>query len=373
MLEDDMAAYGGVEELPEPDPEIFDPLSTYNARIDYVRLALMLVVSINAFGIFAGTIGNFLQIVSGFAAIAFFILSGFLVLGEAPDRDQRILRAIGRTAITFVVMAVVYFLINAVFYAVGGRNIFSSGLYRDPKFWLSFLLLNVWPYDIGGLIWYVQALLYGYIILFLFSKLKLLRLDWLFFLFFAAFSLMNGEFAGIFDLRLLGFAYIPRGFLTTALPYLCLGCFMRRKLFSLMNVSDTIYAFLAVAGIALCFAEGTILSSFFTLVTTDHFIGMTLTAFAVCAITVTSVISYPEERTPYLAVHAKFYFRWIYYLLQPVSVVIAMMVTSRSPEALSKVEPWIWVLAYVGSLAIAAILGCVKDGFILSRMDDLDE
>ncbi len=83
----------------------------YYPGLERLRLILMLLMCIRLFG-FPTAIGGWVEQFCGFVPIAFYILSGYLVLRESEHRSKRIVRAIKRTAIVFGVMTVVYFIIN---------------------------------------------------------------------------------------------------------------------------------------------------------------------------------------------------------------------------------------------------------------------
>lgn len=356
---------------PKITPSIDNSFS-YNAGVAHLRLVLMLLVSANIFGVAGGTVGRFIQIAAQFATMAYFIISGFMVLTDDSGRDDRIKRTIGRAAITFLVLVVAYFGINALFYYIGGYSIFDITPWKSRRFWFNFLFLNVWQYNIGGIIWYVQAYLYAYIFIFLVNKLKLLKLDWLFFIVFEAIGLLSSEFSGFIGINFHGYRSLPNCFFTMAIPYIFLGAFIRRKIVSLMKIDNLWYTLIGIGGLAVCFGEGALISYLGKLYTTYNFIGLGITAFCLCVIALQPDIVngddlfFPDEAANpngvnYIEAHFPYYFTWIYYLLQPLSVVLALVIANISAVYFVKLQNWMWLITYVVALGISMLIGLLID------------
>ncbi|MCQ2441474.1 MAG: acyltransferase [Clostridia bacterium] len=336
------------------------PVFRYDV-IDILRLALMLVVSIQIFGVKNNTLGYTVNLISGFAQIAFFMISGYLVLRDDADRTARIKRAIKRTALAFLIMLIVYFGINTLFYYIGGINILKITPYTSKRFWFEFLILNRWPYDIGSLIWYVQALLYAYIIIFILDKLKLLKYDFILFILFFVITLVSGEFSLLLSFHPLKYAYIPQGFLNCALPYTLLGCFMHRKQHLLARISPAIYVALAILGIILCPIEIKILGSLGKCGYTGHLIGMLFVAFAVCSFCFLLCCKKPIFEFSYFELHSAFYFKTIYYIIQPISVVIATVLVVISSKLFADLQDYMWAICFAVSFILAFLFGLIRD------------
>ena len=93
-----------------------EDIKVHYKSLDILRLALMFFICINNFG-FTGRIGVYIQVLSNFAPVAFFIISGYLVLGgDEKTRSKRIAREIKRAALTFLGLLVFNLIINAAFY-----------------------------------------------------------------------------------------------------------------------------------------------------------------------------------------------------------------------------------------------------------------
>ena len=248
--------------------------------IDRLRFILMIFFMIGLFG-FPSPIGGYVSIFSGFAAPAFFIISGYLVLWNADLRGERIVRTIKRTAIAFFSLLAVYLIINLILDVKGTLAAFGS-----KRFWFSLVVLNSFDLSVGTSIWYVQSLLYAYIIIWGLNKLKLLRFDWIIMILCFAFSILSGELAGVTGIRLPWYSYIGSNWLTRALPYVLLGGLIHRKDELLKRISPVQYVIAAAVGTLSIFAELQLLISFDVLVYYGHLFGMGLLAASVCTLTI---------------------------------------------------------------------------------------
>ena len=356
-------------QLPDAYPDGEQPVEKeYFETIDLLRLVLMLFVSINLFGMRQNWFGTGMKILSGFAPIGFFIISGFLVLYECENTGARILRSIKRTALAFFIMLVAYFGVNALFYAIGGINIFAVTPIASKRFWFNFVILNVWPYSIGSLIWYVQALLYTYVIVYILYRLRLLKYDWLFFLILFAGVLLTGEFSGLIGFNFFGAPHLPQGFLTRALPYVLLGSFIRRHLDGLVKVHPIVYILSALVGILLIPAEIYVLARTGNLVYIGHLIGMPIVAVSVCMLTFMTMY-FQSVQYFYLTDHSWIYVRVIYYILQPLSVVLAFAFTAVSTDLFVRMQSWMWIVGFTASFVIALAVGVIYDLWTRRRAD----
>lgn len=247
----------------------------YIPAVKKLRLVLIAFAILYTFGIFPGW-GDISNIVFGFAFPAMYIVSGYLVLRQAEDIEQRICRAIKRTAICFGIMFVVYSGCSLLYDFHGTVELFTQA-----SFWKDFLLFNICMLPVGSTIWYVQALLYAYIIIYLLYKLKLLKFDIYIAILCLAFTLLSGELSSVIGFNFLGHSFITGNFLTRALPYILIGCFIDRKkeFFHTLSVPDSIG--IIFIGVVLSIAEYTLLNISGNKVYVGHLFGMGLIAVAV--------------------------------------------------------------------------------------------
>lgn len=326
----------------------------YVPSIDRLRIILMFFMCINLLG-FPTSIGGFVQTISGFAPLAFFVLSGYLVLWEREDREKRIVREIKRTAIVFAILTVVYFIINVLFYAQLGISVWSA--FKSKRFWFNFLVMNVWQFDIGGAIWYVQALLYAYIIIYVLNKLKLLKLDWIIASLLIVLAVFTGELSGVFTWNIFGYTYLSANFFTRALPYVLLGGFIARKSDKIYRIPQTVYILGVPIGVALCYAELYVLSLYNVRgYSYSHLIGMGVIAVSLCMIAFT-VEDHPGFEEFFNM--SRFHINLIYYLCQPVSVLIALILTMISGDLFTKYVNYMGLFTFVLCFLIAWLVAFI--------------
>ena len=254
----------------------------YRPAAERLRIILMFLLCILTFGLPTG-IGETAQFLCGFVPMAFFILSGYFVLREDAERPARILRTVKRTAIAFAVMFVGYLIVNLIAYAIDGESILA--VLTSGKFWFDFLVLNLWQLKIGKLIWYVQALLYGYVIILLLEKAKLMKLDWVIAVLCLILNACSGEFSGVLGFSFAGYGHLPENFVTFALPFLLIGCFVHRKINFFFKIHRIWYWIVLVLGLGAALVERSLLGKLGFPGYYSSTVGTALAALAVCLIT----------------------------------------------------------------------------------------
>ena len=337
--------------------EELEQIFYFRPSIKRLRIILMFFMCINLFG-FPTAFGGFVQTVCGFVPLAFFILSGYLVLREGENRSEQIVRAIKRCAIVFAVLAVVYFAMNFFYYRMQGVNIFSA--FASKRLWFNFVVLNVWPFDIGGAIWYVQALLYAYIIIYFLDKWNLLRFDWLIAAVLIVFAVVTGELAGVIRWEFLGYYYIPGNFFTRALPYVLLGSFMHRNMKRLGRVWRLWYLCGILGGMILTVVEILLLGYLGVPGYYGHLIGMGVTAVSVCMLAFQD--DFPEPGFEAILKMSRWHINCIYYLCQPVSIGVVLLLSVASGATLADSVGFIGIVTFIICFFLAWLIA------YLSRM-----
>ena len=256
-----------------------DELIEFNCT-GYLRLILMLFVCFWAFG--CPEPSGIVNTLSGFAIPAFFVLSGYYVLDNKREvRMEKTLRKIKRTALCFAFVFLFYVAINVPIIILDHITItFSKRMLFD------FFVLNLWPLRVGDNIWFIQAMLYAYSIIFIADKLKLMKFYKIFLIVLFVIMLLTGEFAGTLRFSILGYPYIPGNWLTRALPYILLGRLLREKKRSLMKVQFWKYLIAFVVGGGGVFLEILILTWTGSIRYMGHMIGYGIMAVAVCGLAI---------------------------------------------------------------------------------------
>lgn len=309
----------------------------------YFRLILMLFVCFWAFGCPEPT--GLVRLLSGFAVPAFFILSGYYVLeNKRVVRLEKTLRKMKRTALCFVSVFLFYLAINVFV-------IFRYHLTLEitKRMLFEFFVMNIWPLPVGDNIWFIQSMLYAYIIIFIADKLKLMKYYKIFLAVLILIMLLTGEFAGALRFNILGYPYIPGNWLTRALPYILLGRFLREKKRALMKVQLWKYLIAFVVGGGLVLLESMILSWLGVLVYQAHMIGFGIMAVALCGLAISLPIGRPNRLVHFDSSISGL----IYVLMNPAYYVIAMLLKLRNPFFVDVLGG---LLAFLVSFLIALIL-----------------
>ena len=265
-----------------------DELIEFNCT-GYLRLILMLFVCFWAFG--CPEPSGVVSSLSGFAIPAFFILSGYYVLDNKRDvRMEKTFRKIKRTSLCFAAVFLFYTVINVLLIILNFMDfVFSKRMIFE------FIVMNVWPFDVGSNIWFIQAMLYAYIIIFIADKLKLLKFYKIFMIVLFVIMLLTGEFAGTLRFNIFGYPYVPGNWLTRALPYILLGKLLREKQRSIMKVQFWKYLIAFVMGGVLVIAELLILAWTGCLRYEGHMIGYGIMAVAACGLAISIPIYTPNR------------------------------------------------------------------------------
>lgn len=278
ILEQDGEIFGEV--LPEQyNDELLDEPDVFLPAVEKMRFILMACAILFSCGVYTGW-GSINDAIFSFAFPALFIISGYLVLSDSPYIELRILNTIKRTAICFVILFVAYVALSFII----DRQLTMATL-ESKTFWIDFLLLNIWSLPIGNSIWFVQALLYAYIIVYLIYKLRLLRFDIYIAILCLAVTLVTGELAAVTGFHFLGHSYLGGNFITRALPYILIGSFIERKEDFFASLETWNYWFIAAIGVMLSVAECIILIMFRKNIYISHLLGMGVVAVGICLFT----------------------------------------------------------------------------------------
>lgn len=255
----------------------------------YLRLILMLFVCFWAFG--CPEPSGIVKSLSGFAIPAFFVLSGYYVLDNKREvRIEKTIRKIKRTALCFGFVFLVYAAINvALLFLVHLPIEISKRAIFD------FVVLNLWTPTVGENIWFIQAMLYAYIVIFILDKIKLLKFYKIFLILLFVIMLITGEFAGALRFSIFGYPFIPGNWLTRALPYILVGRLLREKKKSLMKVQFWKYLIAFAVGGGLVLLEIMVLGLTGILNYQGHMIGYGVMAIAACGLAISIPIGAPNR------------------------------------------------------------------------------
>ena len=309
----------------------------------YLRLILMLFVCIWAFGCPEPT--GIVRLLSGFAIPAFFILSGYHVLdNKREERLEKTLRKIKRTALCTAFVLLFYVALN-----IALIFLFQMKVEITKRVVFEFLVLNLWPLPIGDNFWFIQAMLYAYIVIFIADKLKFLRFYKIILVILLLIMLVTGEFAGAIRFSIFGYPFIPGNWLTRALPYILIGRFMREKKKSLMKVEFWKYLIAFVVGGGLVVLELFLLTLTGTLRYTGHMLGFAIMAVAVCGLAISIPLGTGNRVIHFDSAISGL----IYILMNPIYCAILIFLGASHPDFVGLLGG---IVAFLASVILAIIL-----------------
>lgn len=369
----------------------------YNDGLNSLKFWLMPFICLASFPV----VGRFMTYVSRlslFASIAFFILCGFSAAAGEKEEKNLHGRVLKRTALCFIILFAVFLILNFIYFFIitfqyrdwknwdynTWKNVPSSFSYTflqirsklqiDPSVWMgvrkellntlkfmvpskrelfNFVFLCIWPYRVGQTIWFLQALVYGRIILWLMNKWKLMRFYKILMILTILAMILFGEFAGLIRFNFHGYTCIPGNGITRALPYMLLGRFLYEKKEKILALPPLFYAGGFLFGIAAAVGEILILSKTGYLVYSGHIIGYGIMAFCACCF----FLKQQTLKKSFSAMHGRNYSRRIYALSQPVGYAILLLTGIFLPSFYDMVSIFAAAITYIICLIIAFFVG----------------
>ena len=310
----------------------------------YLRLLLMLFICFWAFGCPEPT--GIVNSLSGFAIPAFYILSGFYVLDtKREERMAKTLRKIKRTALCFAFVFLFYVALNVPVMLLNHMTLVFS-----KRMIFEFVVMNLWPLPIGDNIWFIQAMLYAYIVIFILDKLKLMKFYRILLIILFVFMILTGEFSGVIRFsNPLGYPYIPGNWLTRALPYILLGKLLRDMKKKLAGIKFWKYLIAFVVGGGLVVLELFLLALTRTLRYPGHMIGYAIMAVAVCGLAISIPLGTGNRVIHFDSAISGL----IYILMNPIYYAMVIFLGASHPDFVGLLGG---IVAFLASAILAIIL-----------------
>lgn len=319
---------------------------------------------------FPTPIGGYVRFFSNFAPLAIFILCGFFVLvPDAERREEKILVSLKRSAIFFGVLFVAYVILNLAYLSYN----------YDPAYWMpeifrkrilfNFLVFNQFPreFPIGQGIWCVFSLVCAYLFFFLAEKIKLMKFSLVLLICFGVIALLTGEFAAFVGFPYFGYYYVPSCTVTVAIPGMLIGMQIRKYGSKLLTRPKWLYGILFVAGVALAYGEGELLSRLGKLRNYSSLIGFWIMAIAVCCF----ALSLSQIRSNFFSVHGKSYASRFYVIWEPITLLLTILFTVFSPKnALRYLIEYRSIIVCVVCFLIALLISLIKRAIFMQRKFD---
>ena len=334
-----------------------DKGNNYHSRTDILKFALIPFMFFVILG-FPGKYGGYISTYSNFVAQAFFIMFGFFTL--VPDetkRKEKLKKAFIGALILFLIMLVVYVLLNIVYlkYIDSFEFLYSKQLIRKRNLF-NFIILNVWPLPIGNSIWFIESLVFAYAFFLISEKIKLSRFYFPILIILSLFMLATGEFAAFFGFPHFGYGYIPAGFITRAIPYMLIGMYLHKNVDKLAKFSAFKYLILFPVGLLMAFAEIELLRRLGKLIYAGHTIGFGLMAVSLCCF----ALAKPDVKDNFLSRHGRGYSTRMYVLCQPVSFLTWLVAAIINPAYTVYVRVYSCIISLIIAFIISFFISFIK-------------
>ena len=318
-----------------------------NSGAAYQRLILMAFVCFWNFGSPEPT--GILFAISGFAIPCFYILSGYFILpNDKIQCTEKTKRKIKRAFFCLLFMLVLYLSINILIFGIRSLSVSAS-----KRALFNFLVLNLWPLSIDSNIWFIQAMLLAYAVIYIAAKLNLLRFYKAALILLFLFMLLSGEFSGLIRFHIFGYSYIPGNWLTRALPYILLGKYLREKEERFLRTAAWKYAVIWTAGAGLTVAELIILARTGFLVYEGHMVGYGIMAFAACALALSKPLCADTKTASFITHFDPVLSGIIYILMDPIYYIIGLVLGNENISIISRFGG---LAAFAVSILLALVL-----------------
>lgn len=209
-----------------------------------------------------------------FAVPFFYLVSGyFLKEYDSDELKYKVIRRMKRIFKIFICTAIIYLMINISYFVIyKGIDIYT---YLEHNLSLNrvfnFIILNVWPFHIGGAIWFLQAMVYSYLFILLLIKTKLIKYESYIVIVLLILNAVFGEFS-----RWLGLPLVQASVFTRALPYMLLGRVIGNNEHKIAKIKKMHLCLLIITSAILCMSEYYLLSVNNVLGYIGHYQGNTL-------------------------------------------------------------------------------------------------
>ena len=321
---------------------------------------LMPFVCIASFS-FPGPYGSYISELSSFAPNAFFILCGFLVAASEKNDPGIYKRVLKRSAWQFALLFGIVIIINELTWLFNGVASGTFQLLTEKEALFDILVLCNWPLLYSSTIWFIQALFYARVILYLMNRSGLMKHYKTVLIITFLLNLLLGEFAGVLHLSFHGHTYIPGNAITRALPYMLLGRFLYEKKDAFFSRPSWNYCLAFIAGILAAIAEIVILTKRDLLVYTGHMIGYGIMAFSVCCLFLKiKNVKMNDVKIKFLVMHGRSCSWRIYLLTQPVFFFLQVAGSYLFRHAFYPMMEFSAILVYLICLAITLETGLLS-------------
>lgn len=205
------------------------------------------------------TAGSYLSSsVCRYAVPCFFMISGFFHKSAVERKREG--RQIRKILVLLLVSTLVYFVYGIVNASISGN---LSGYFDDIFSWIVLFHLLVFNYNpIAGQLWYLQAILYVLVIMWIFRRIGKEKILY----FFIPFLLLGNIFCGYPYMLVFGSPlndYWVKNFFFAGLPFFLIGDLIRRKEDKILLATEKVWAVVCMIALTLLLTFAAILERTF--------------------------------------------------------------------------------------------------------------
>lgn len=321
--------------------------------IDALRIiAAFFVVAIHFS--FQGVIGEIVWINSYFAVPFFYIVSGFFIKVKKNEKIENVIkRRMKHICKLFLYTAFVYVLINIFYFLIYKKMDAYNWIISQcsPEKMFDFVIFNVWPFVIGGAIWFLQAMIYSYFAILLLIKTKLIKFEIYIIIGLLALNAILGEFS-----TLLHVPTVMASWITRALPYMLLGHYLSNNIDKIRKIKKSYLYAVILISIIMCLMEYYILEYYSVLGYTGHYQGNTVLALILVIFFIQNPLMMKDSVLYKLG---KKYSLSIYLIHQPLGSMIEPHLGK-----LTIISP---IIIFVSSLFVAYGCDVIKNKYVMKK------
>lgn len=279
---------------------------------------------------FPGMASGYLMTLTRIAVPIFFMITGYFYYDVVKSKRER--KQIKKIVELFVLSNLIYLLYEIFCLIANGQNFltFLSDAF-SVKSLLKFVIFNESPF--AGHLWYLGAILYVLLIIFLADKFNCRRILYCLLPFLLLGDLLLGKYS-IFILNR-EFPYIiVRNFLFVGLPYFCLGCLIKEQNVKKGILSHSIKKLRICLFCIVLFAITSCLERYFLDVhdvntTREHYISTTFLAVSVFLFVMYNKPKADTKISKVFSLIGRKYSTWIY-ILHPIFIDLLAVIIRRT-------------------------------------------
>ena len=248
---------------------------TINYAVENARALACISVVIIHFGFF-DPLGSDIHAILLYAVPFFYMVSGFYLYDSDPERQmQRLEKGIRKFGILYIKAAIICALLSIMDWRLKYGSYTGLIGYLSKTSVLELLVDNTWPFELGGPIWFLLALVYTLVILWFLCRFKMQ----FFCLPLALICLVvNSVFTEFYGLWGQGDVMFTGNFFTRGIPFVFLGFYFRQHENFVRRINNYVCIVLILLGIILPVIENHLLKRLNALTYEGYFQGNLLLA-----------------------------------------------------------------------------------------------